>query len=162
MSKTERDGTFREIRDLIEGRYNDLAAAGQPWVSSWITKWVLNIYADVLEGAPEGKARFWRHCAHHTLTGMVAAALRRRTDPTKVRCDQLVFRDFPRVQAYYNVAREIDGETERVGVPVLQLLPQERTAKVVELRTSGRALLEHADQLAHFFREHYDEEGRPA
>lgn len=140
----------KQIRRIIEKRLTELAERDQVWRPEWVALEVTRAFEDVdgVElGAGEG-SDFWRYCGYRTVRALVAEAIRKRTDPSKARDDQLVFEGFPRVQAYYDIKRE----GEWLGVPVLQLTGEERTSKVAELRRTGEAMIDHADQLELFFR----------
>lgn len=137
----------RWIKDTIERRLNELAEQEEVWRHDWVTEWVTQEFSEAIDGTKGDAAEVQRYCAHATVRGLVAAAIRKRTDPTLAGSAQLVFEGFPRVQAYYAVTRD----SEAVAVPVLRMTIPERRAKVAELRTAGNALLEHADQLELFF-----------
>lgn len=143
----------KQIVALVEAVLDDLAAASSVWRPEWITRNVCVRFEHVLRyGRQAGEITapdFYEHCAYKTVRSLVTHAIRKRCAPGAD--GQLAFPEFPRVQAYYEIDREIEGEREWVAVPVLQLHPTERVRKVSELRRAAAGFLEHAEQLEMFF-----------
>lgn len=98
---------------------------------------------------------FWHYCGYETCRDLTTEIIGRLADPTTEESEDAPrLPGFTHIQTHYTVKRNLDGgrfgKREIVGVPVDDLTDDETEAIVRRMRTSGNAILDHADELERY------------
>ncbi len=132
-----------EINEILDAKLH----REEQWDARWVAHEILGRKEAALGECPDKE--FWMHCGYEQLRDMIQTVIRNRagdrTDIDKPKQLKLGF-ERQHMQDYYLIRR--DGVD--MGVAVTQATDDELRGKVRTLRTIGKSVNDHADELEQF------------